>query len=255
MTMKPKLEVLKKVVGIVVTHHTAEDEWYSYIDVDAATLHTSDEIHIDDNKIGSIKVIEITSDNIVLCIDGQYLTAKLGETTEGRATLLPNSPDREEIKTSVSYSEWTLYNVTIHEIMEIGEIHARKEATIYPETTEREQVVINNLDKLIALERVCLYPLKALLMASNNWNHLNIVRLGLYQIILLEGIEKGALAPDDEVGWSWMHTAAINNNPTYFMTDMDRYYDLLMSAVENGNEDALEIMNQIWEPENCQEED
>lgn len=77
----------------------------------------------------------------------------------------------------------------------------------------------------------------------------------MFQDILLEGIGKGALAPDDQLGWSWMHTAAINNDPALFMADTDRYYDLLMEAVANGNEDARDIMDQIWEPENCQEED
>ena len=39
------------------------------------------------------------------------------------------------------------------------------------------------------------------------------------------------------------------------MTDMDRYYDLLASAAEEGNEDALDIMNTIWPPEQLIEED
>ena len=36
---------------------------------------------------------------------------------------------------------------------------------------------------------------------------------------------------------------------------MTYYFDLVMTAVEHGNQDARDIMDMIWEPENCQEED
>lgn len=39
------------------------------------------------------------------------------------------------------------------------------------------------------------------------------------------------------------------------MTDMERYYDILAKAAEEGNEIALDIMNTIWEPEQIIEED
>ena len=47
----------------------------------------------------------------------------------------------------------------------------------------------------------------------------------------------------------------INNDPEEFMTDMERYYDILATADEEGNEIALDIMNAIWEPEQIIEED
>ena len=253
--MKPRLEVLKTVVSIVAIHHTVDDEWYDYVDVDVANLHPGDEIHIEDDAITKITVVDLTPEKVTLNIDGQYITATLGETTVGRAWLLPGSPDREEIKVSVSYAEWTLYNVVIDEINHIGELHFQSDSSVHRETADRERTVITHIDELIAKERVGLYPLKALLMSSNHWGKMIIVRHGMFQDILLEGIGKGALAPDDQLGWSWMHTAAINNDPALFMADTDRYYDLLMEAVANGNEDARDIMDQIWEPENCQEED
>lgn len=46
-----------------------------------------------------------------------------------------------------------------------------------------------------------------------------------------------------------------NNDPEEFMTDMERYYDILATAAEEGNEIALDIMNTIWEPEQIIEED
>ena len=48
--------------------------------------------------------------------------------------------------------------------------------------------------------------------------------------------------------------AAEHNDPPEFMTDMDHYFDLLLTATELGNHNAHEIMDMIWEPENCQEE-
>lgn len=148
-----------------------------------------------------------------------------------------------------------LYQQIMNEVMAIGEIHAQAEASVCNATTHREQAVLNNVAKLIDDGNVGLYPLKALLMASNDWHTFIIVREGLFQDVLLEGIEKGALAPDDEEGWGWLKFASLSNDPTNFMTDMERYFDLLMTATENGNQDANEIMDMIWEPENCQEED
>ena len=82
-----------------------------------------------------------------------------------------------------------------------------------------------------------------------------MVRMSQFRQILLEGIDCGALAPDDDAGWEWLYAAAECNDPQEFMTDMDRYYDLLASAAEEGNEDALDIMNTIWPPEQIIEED
>lgn len=92
-------------------------------------------------------------------------------------------------------------------------------------------------------------------MASNNWHSAKILRLGLFQDILLEGIEKGALAPDDAQGWEWLKVAAESNDPSEFMPDMEHYYDLLASAAEAGDTNALDIMNEVWPTEQIIEED
>ena len=115
--------------------------------------------------------------------------------------------------------------------------------------------MLDLLNEAINGGMVEVYPLKALLAASNNWATGLIVRRGLFQNILLEGIEKGCLAPDKEVAWEWLDTAAVNNDPTFFMTDMERYYDILCTAAEAGNNIALNLMNTIWEPEQIIEED
>lgn len=149
-----------------------------------------------------------------------------------------------------------LYRLIVILLIEIGKVHETLgSAVACPETEGSEAKVLGNIDRLIDKGITGLYPLKALLMASNNWYTFTIVREGLFRDVLLEGIEKGALAPDNQEGWSWMKFASLSNDPADFMTDTDCYYDLVMSATENGNPDAHEIMDMIWEPENCQEED
>lgn len=148
-----------------------------------------------------------------------------------------------------------LYNQAIDLLIEISNEHAKADKSIYSETTEQEQQVLDLLDKAIEGGFVEAYPLKALLFASNNWSKCIIARIGFFQDILLEGIEKGCLEPDKHLAWEWLEAAATNNDPEEFMTDMEHYYDILATAAENGNDIALDIMNTIWEPEQIIEED
>lgn len=114
---------------------------------------------------------------------------------------------------------------------------------------------LTRVNSLISKGEVGYYPLKALLSSSSETDSLTIRDFDLFRSILHDGIAKGALAPDDETGWSYLMLAAEHNDPTEFLTDMDHYFDLLMTATEHGNHNAHEIMDMIWEPENCQEED
>ena len=148
-----------------------------------------------------------------------------------------------------------LYNRALDMLVEIANEHAKTERTVYLETADQEQDVLNLLDKVIEGGMVEAYPLKALLVASNNWSTFLIVRIGFFQDILLEGIDKGCLEPENQLAWKWLEVAATNNDPEEFMLDMDRYYDILATAAENGNDIALDIMNSIWEPEQIIEED
>lgn len=120
-----------------------------------------------------------------------------------------------------------------------------------------EQRVLDLLKESISEGFVDAYPLYALLSASNDWTTLVICRMTQFQILLREGVEKGCLAPEGhDTAWYWLGVAAQNNDPTPFLDDdMDEYYDLLMTAVEQGNDIAHDIMDIIWEPEQEQEED
>lgn len=122
-------------------------------------------------------------------------------------------------------------------------------------TLEDEQKVLDQVNEAIKEGDIELYPMKALLAASNDWNTGLITRMGLYKIILLEGVEHGALAPANEYAWEWIGAAATNNDPEEFIDDKTLYYDLLSTAAESGITIALDIMDRIWEPENIIEED
>ncbi len=150
--------------------------------------------------------------------------------------------------------EYANFETVINRIKEIGDIHKKSDRAIYPETTEAEEEVLHYVD-LYLEEDPEMYAIKAMLEASNNWDTFEIVRPDQYRAILLEGIDKGALAPENAFAWSMLGLAAQSNDPQEFMTDIDRYYDLLATAVEHGNTDALDIMNTIWEPEQIIEED
>ncbi|MBE6310273.1 MAG: hypothetical protein E7080_04390 [Bacteroidales bacterium] len=148
-----------------------------------------------------------------------------------------------------------LYNKAIDVLLEVGNEHSKEMKSIYNNTTKQEEEVLSLLDKVIELGMIEVYPLKALLVASNNWSTFLIVRMGFFQDILLEGIEKGCLKPDMDLAWQWLEVATKNNDPEEFMLDMDLYYDILVTAAEEGNDIACDIMNTIWEPENIIEED
>ena len=120
-----------------------------------------------------------------------------------------------------------------------------------------EQRVLNLLKESIDEGFVDAYPLYALLSASNDWSALVICRMTQFQILLREGISKGCLEPvGHDSAWYWLGVAGEHNDPTPFLDDdMEGYYDLLMTAVEQGNDTARDLMMAIWEPEQEIEED
>ena len=147
------------------------------------------------------------------------------------------------------------YKLIVEKIIAVGNEHTKCKKTMYPETTTQEQEILNLVNSLIDDGYTEAYPMKALLVASNNWSTFLFARDGFYRDILLEGIEKGCLAHDNGIAWNWMEIAATNNDPELFMDDMDEFYNILADAAEAGNTIALDIMNSIWEPENIIEED
>ena len=117
------------------------------------------------------------------------------------------------------------------------------------DSTAMEEQTIALIDAAIEDGCVEAYPMKALLESANDWTRLVICRMTQFQIILREGVDKGCLAPENDLAWAWLELAAQNNDPTPFLEDdMEQYYDLLMTAMEQGR-DVQYIIDMIWEPE------
>lgn len=256
-------DLVPTVLDIVVHHsmrnESAAKDYDESVRIDSRDIHVGDLVDTGSLVCGKLMVIEITGESITLIhiLSKEKRTLKIEEEWVIGPYVIDNSPyiSSDEITMTIKYDLLTPW-AQIPELMDkIIPIHENATSSVIPETVDDEERVLALLDLDLELGDVGSYPLKALLSACNNWHTAKIVRLGQFQEIILEGIEKGALAPDDETGWSWLKVAAETNDPETFMTDMDRYYDLLASAVENGNTDALDIMNTIWEPEQIIEED
>ncbi|MGM9853483.1 MAG: hypothetical protein ACI30N_05910 [Muribaculaceae bacterium] len=124
-----------------------------------------------------------------------------------------------------------------------------------PEYRARQEELLRMVDEDIRNGSTGMRVCKALLESCRDWSTCVITYPERFRKLLLEAVEHGALAPDCVVGWDWMDVAVRNNDPAEFMDDMLRFYDLLADAGEHGISGAFDIMDMLWEPENCREED
>ena len=85
----------------------------------------------------------------------------------------------------------------------------------------------------------------AVLASSNDWSTMRITRNGLFVMMLEEAIDAGALTPDDEESWGWIHQAYFANPDADLMLDYERLYDFLMTAAEAGNE-LIKPVHFLW---------
>lgn len=245
----------------IVAHHETRDmsvgnHYAERMYVSFGALKVDEMLPTESLRCGPLRVEEVSETAIALRSGNDLYRVKIEESFQAPSFLVDNPYLSSDLVTLVfSYYRLTPYEQARDLLRDIAEVHEQRQQTVYRETTKAEQCVLDLLNEAINGGMVEVYPLKALLAASNNWATGLIVRRGLFQNILLEGIEKGCLAPDKEVAWEWLDTAAVNNDPTFFMTDMERYYDILCTAAEAGNNIALNLMNTIWEPEQIIEED
>lgn len=146
--------------------------------------------------------------------------------------------------------QYTGHKDTVNAIIHFGNL---KPDT--PGYRERQEQLLQLVEADIAAGESGMWMCKALLESCRDWSTCRITYMERFKALLLEAIEHGALAPDNIVGWDWMDVAVRYNNPAEFMDDTLRFYDLLADAGEHGISSAFDIIDMIWEPENCQEED
>lgn len=205
-----------------------------------------------------LNIISVSPEEIVAEWRDQVLTVKFGETVTSRQAAGRNSHLNEGYTATLEYADFADLDHTLRIVGEVRDYHQRLasigEFSLPTKIVAQQTQVRENLSQL-SRNDVSYYPLYALLAASDNWFTLEIVRPEQFKEILLEGIDKGCLEPNIDYAWQIMDLAAQHNDPTGFMDDMDRYYDILATATKAGNPVALDIMNQIWEPEQIIEED
>ncbi len=150
---------------------------------------------------------------------------------------------------------------TLKQVAHITRLHRTSGSNHNTETTAREQTVLDNLKTLIEEHgREDLVLLRARLSAGNNWGNWVLQRPSLFAIIVQEGIDRyGCLAPDRVADWKMFEHLSWANDPTDFIEDKDVYYDILSTAVEEGNSTVSDIASTlrdtIWEPEDVMDED
>lgn len=128
---------------------------------------------------------------------------------------------------------------------EIAEYHDRFDSPAYPATAARQEQVLELVRERIDAGEYSYYPLYALLKSCDNWSRGTLVRPALFRRILLEGIDRGCLAPDNRQAWVWMGAAAVNNDPAVFLEDRKRYDALLAEAAACGDENARSIRERL----------
>lgn len=197
---------------------------------------------------GTVKILRLDETHIDLKWNGRDFSLDLGGEGAGASA----AGDRA---ISFRYCDYASFDGIMTLLGLVGDRHRREDKTCYPETTGMEERLLFHLDRLIGAGDTELYVLRALLSASNNWSTFAIVRKEQFRGLLLEGIGRGCLAPDRKYDWSILGAAAMSNDPEEFMTDKERYYDLLATAAEAGIGAARDIMNRIREPERIIEED
>lgn len=202
-----------------------------------------------------VRLISVTEKAVTLSWGEEEFHVNF-ETEVSTEEHLINNPllSSDSLKLTFTYRHIPSYAELWNMIASLGcdELDEKEERHIL---TARKKDILHFIDKLIEQGYTGLYVAKALLTEYNNWGTCKINNLNFFRQQLLEGIERGSLAPDNYFGWEWMEVATKYNAPTDFMEDMELYYEVLDTAACHGVVEAIDIMDSIWEPEQIIEED
>lgn len=195
---------------------------------------------------GTIRIRSLDEKRIELDWTGDLFAVDFGQTVRSEQFAVHNPHVTfEGVSIEFEYADFADFDHTVADIVRIGDVHERSQKSVYPETADREWEALFRLDKLIEAGRTELYPLKALLSASNNWSTYTIVRMGQFRDILLEGIARGCLAPENEYAWHVMNIAAANNDPGELIPDAESFGRILDRAAAAGNASANEFRDLV----------
>lgn len=96
----------------------------------------------------------------------------------------------------------------------------------------------------------CLCLLKNVIPDAYGWANSRIIDIDKYRNYLKDGISKGALSPDDIIGWQIFMRLTSSKNPMDMIPDKDMLMGLLDNAIKSGNsqdirEIALRLIDRI----------
>lgn len=219
---------------------------------DPASLEPDDELAFDNGSNGIVRIVSVSDTEIKLVWLDNEINVEYGHYVEIPGYPADSTDNGESLSLLVGYHKIPTHKELVNRIIDIG---TRRNPEKGCDSRWDKHLTVHFVDIDIARGNTGMWVAKALLESSDDWSTLVITDFNRFRSILLEGINAGTLSPSDLEGWDWMETASKNNDPELFMEDMDKYYDLLADASENGVLDARDILDMIWEPENCQEED
>lgn len=221
-----------------------------------AELRAGETIDCSRIRGGEVRVVDVSPEKITLETEGKTLELEL-EDKAGCGAYAVDNPyvTFETIELCFYYEYRSPYNQAIEVFDYVRRCHSVTTGSVNAKTTKYERKVLNLLNRAGREGFTDAYVLKALLDTCNNWSTMVICRMSQFKGLLLNAVRKGALDPEHDLSWQVMGMAATNNDPNEFIDDKDLYYDLLATAAEEGRDEARDIMNEIWPPEQIIEED
>lgn len=247
-------------IKIMATHVTRDmsiansyDKNY-YLNIDSFDK-TNEKIILDPLDGECVTLVSVTEDYAILQWGNKDYIVRYGTQVYTDETCIKNPYlSSDMLQLTFTYRETPGYTKLWNMIARLGcdELEKKEEKI---EITRRKKEILHYIDISIMEGNTGLYVARALLNIYNNWGTCEISDIKCFQQNLLKGIDKGCLAPDNQIGWEWMEVASKYNDSSVFMEDMDLYYEVLNSAASHGVVEAIDIMNSIWEPEQIIEED
>ncbi len=146
-------------------------------------------------------------------------------------------------------------------LSQVETTHRDFDGNLFNITNDQEQKVLDNMKELIEkYGHNDLYLYRAALTACNNWATMMLVRPSSFSNDLADAIyHYGSLAPEREIDWTILQKVAEANPDMYFIEGMEKLYDIICTAIEQGDETvaycATVVRDIIWEPENPIDED
>lgn len=252
----------KPYLAITIRHETRDmsvghvEKEYIYLSTDR--LVPGEKLPVPEDCViyGDYTVLEIGDKAIKLSRDGSEFCVEKDAAPETGASCGGSNAGGVYGSTKAIFEYRTpLSRKEINKIPEMA-LDAAECTGSWVEKSNRHIDVLELVERAVREGNTGMYVALALLTASGRWETCKIHRPEKFREIFTEGLRKGALAPNiDNPAWEWMDYAIVSNDPGEFTDDMDLYYDALATATENGIWLARDIMDMIWEPENCQEED